>query len=374
MWAARAWRAGAAGAALRGGAGARGGSAAAAAAAPAPPAGGSHAALPPRPPLRRQLVALGVRAGVPMIGFGVMDNIIMLTAGQQIEMGIGAMLGLSTLAAAGLGQIVSDVSGVFSGGAVDALASRLKLQPHGLSQRQLTLPAARWARLFGQAGGIALGCTLGLSCLFFIDADQVERERRLEELNQMFDFVESSHLETVERVIGAELAVLWIHDKEEGRLLARVMSKEGDKDQYDGWLDWSMEKVEQSMETGQPVALFARGGFRGSGREGGTRGTEGKEEPNIGVEGGDGRVPAPLLYSTCIVPVLSEEGPTMQVHGAVQLFNKRARASGKVGGELWERAGWKPFVAFSPQDQAMMRVLCAHIHAFFTKVREASEK
>ena len=344
-----------------------GGSAAAAAAAPpAPPAGGSHAALPPRPPLRRQLVALGVRAGVPMVGFGVMDNLIMLTAGQQIEMGIGAVLGLSTLAAAGLGQIVSDVSGVFSGGAVDALAARLKLQPHGLSQRQLTLPAARWARLFGQAGGIALGCTLGLSCLFFIDADQVERERRLEELNQMFDLVESSHLETVERVIGAELAVLWIHDKEEGRLLARVMSKDGDKDQYDGWLDWSMEKVEQSMETGQPVALFARGGLRGSGRGGGTRGTEGKEEPGIGEDDG---VPAPLLYSTCIVPVLSEEGPTM---GAVQLFNKRA--SGKVGGELWERAGWKPFVAFSPQDQAMMRVLCAHIHAFFTKVREASEK
>ena len=311
-------------------------------------------------PLRRQLWALGVRAAVPMFGFGVMDNCIMLMAGQQIEVGIGAALGLSTLAAAGLGQIVSDVSGVFSGGAVDAMASRLKLQPHQLSQHQLTLPAARGARLLGQAAGVASGCMLGLCCLFFIDADQLERERRLEELNQMFDLVEVQSLETVERVIGADLAVLWIHDKEEGKLLARVMSKEGsDKSRYDAWLDWSTQKVELSMETGAPLALFSRSGLGGS-SEGGGGGEGGAGEG----EGGGG---APPVYSTCIVPVLSEKGPTM---GAVQLFNKRGKGKGELLGWL----GPGPYVAFNAQDEGMVRVLCAHIHAFFTKVREASER
>ena len=223
-----------------------------------------------------------------MLGFGVMDQTIMLMAGQQIEVGIGAALGLSTLAAAGIGQIFSDVSGVFSGGAVDAMASRLKLQPHQLSQQQLTLPAARGARLLGQAVGVASGCMLGLCCLFFIDADQLERERRLEELNQMFDLVEVQSLETVERVIGADLAVLWIHDTEEGKLLARVMSKEGsDKSRYDAWLDWSTQKVEICMETGEPLALFSRSGLGGSSEGGGGGGGGGGRLP----PGGAGRLP-----------------------------------------------------------------------------------
>jgi hypothetical protein len=49
------------------------------------------------------------------IRFGFVDNVVMLTAGELIDTTIGVRLGLATLTAAALGQVVSDVSGVFSG-------------------------------------------------------------------------------------------------------------------------------------------------------------------------------------------------------------------------------------------------------------------
>ena len=68
------------------------------------------------------LTALAVAAGVPLIAFGFTDNFIMLIAGEEIDAAFGARLGLSTLAAAGLGNLVSDVAGL-------ALAERLEVRP-----------------------------------------------------------------------------------------------------------------------------------------------------------------------------------------------------------------------------------------------------
>lgn len=67
-------------------------------------------------PTFRQYYAVFVCQTVPFIGFGIMDNGIMIIAGDQIDMTLGAALGLSTMAAAGLGNLVSDIVGVsFSG-------------------------------------------------------------------------------------------------------------------------------------------------------------------------------------------------------------------------------------------------------------------
>lgn len=67
------------------------------------------------------LTALAVAAGVPFIAFGFTDNFIMLIAGEEIDATFGERLGLSTLAAAGLGNLVSDVAGL-------ALAERLEVR------------------------------------------------------------------------------------------------------------------------------------------------------------------------------------------------------------------------------------------------------
>lgn len=44
-----------------------------------------------------------------MVGFGFMDNFIMVQAGGYIDATLGVQLGLATLTAAAMGQVVSDV-------------------------------------------------------------------------------------------------------------------------------------------------------------------------------------------------------------------------------------------------------------------------
>ena len=63
----------------------------------------------------------------------------MIVAGEQIDATIGISLGLSTMAAAGLGNALSDVFGVFCGGIVESVSSRLGLPPLVLTATQLEL-------------------------------------------------------------------------------------------------------------------------------------------------------------------------------------------------------------------------------------------
>ena len=60
----------------------------------------------------RQLGLIGVVSGIPMVGFGFVDNLLMILAGDAIDMSIGLTFGLSALAAAALGNAFSDVVGV----------------------------------------------------------------------------------------------------------------------------------------------------------------------------------------------------------------------------------------------------------------------
>ena len=73
------------------------------------------------PPSRAQLWRLALNVGVPFVGFGFADNLIMILAGDAIDKSIGVTLGISTLAAAGLGNLLSDVVGI---GARPCLVSR----------------------------------------------------------------------------------------------------------------------------------------------------------------------------------------------------------------------------------------------------------
>lgn len=63
-------------------------------------------------PTRNQLLLIAFASGIPFIGFGFCDNAIMLLAGEGIESSLGVTLGISTLAAAGLGNLISDVAGL----------------------------------------------------------------------------------------------------------------------------------------------------------------------------------------------------------------------------------------------------------------------
>ncbi|XP_063780474.1 transmembrane protein 65 isoform X2 [Pseudophryne corroboree] len=131
------------------------------------------------PPSSRQLKHVFVHNALPFIGFGFLDNAIMIAAGTQIEFHIGAILGISTMAAAALGNLVSDLAGLGLAGYVEAISSRLGLPIPDLSPKQADMWQTRVSAHMGKAIGIAVGCLLGMfPLLFFNWDDEAKAEKK----------------------------------------------------------------------------------------------------------------------------------------------------------------------------------------------------
>uniref|UniRef100_F6SNF7 Transmembrane protein 65 n=1 Tax=Monodelphis domestica TaxID=13616 RepID=F6SNF7_MONDO len=131
------------------------------------------------PPNRAQLRYVFIHNALPFVGFGFLDNAIMIVAGTQIELSIGIILGISTMAAAALGNLVSDLAGLGLAGYVEALASRLGLSIPDLTPKQVDMWQTRLSAHLGKAVGVAIGCILGMFPLLFFK----EEEKKLEEQN-----------------------------------------------------------------------------------------------------------------------------------------------------------------------------------------------
>ena len=109
---------------------------------------------------------------IPFVGFGFMDNAIMIIAGEYIEMSIGTTLALSTMAAAGLGNLLSDIAGIGFSSKIESLTeSVLKIRPPELSRAAAASFNARLVKMMGAIVGISVGCLLGMFPLLFFDAD-----------------------------------------------------------------------------------------------------------------------------------------------------------------------------------------------------------
>ncbi len=121
-----------------------------------------------RPPTLNELYHLALHQSLPFIGFGFLDNLIMILAGDYIDHTLGAALGITTMAAAGLGNAISDVFGIGSAWYVERWTSRLGVRPPPLTIEQLELSSARLAANIGRALGVATGCVIGMAPLLFI--------------------------------------------------------------------------------------------------------------------------------------------------------------------------------------------------------------
>lgn len=91
---------------------------------------GDQLAVPPLSMLHKVTFV----AAVPFIGFGFVDNLIMIVAGDYIDLTLGVSFGLSTLAAAGLGNLISDVAGVWCGGVIERGSRAIGVKPPNLSR------------------------------------------------------------------------------------------------------------------------------------------------------------------------------------------------------------------------------------------------
>ncbi|KAM9340683.1 transmembrane protein 65 [Symphorus nematophorus] len=133
--------------------------------------------LEPSPPTAAQIRYVLLHNAIPFVGFGFLDNAIMIAAGTQIELSIGVTLGISTMAAAALGNLVSDLAGLGLAGYVEALASKLGMQVPDLTPKQVDMWQTRLSSHMGKAIGVSIGCILGMFPLFFLgDDDEKENE------------------------------------------------------------------------------------------------------------------------------------------------------------------------------------------------------
>mmetsp|Transcript_3731 Transcript_3731/g.7392 ORF Transcript_3731/g.7392 Transcript_3731/m.7392 type:complete len:666 (-) Transcript_3731:350-2347(-) len=140
-----------------------------------------------RPPSTRQLLQLSVFIAVPFFGFGFADNAIMLVCGDAIDANFCVAFGFSTLAAAGLGNWISDVVGLSLGDAIERWAARLGLSDGKLTPPQRQFPVAKAVASISKIVGISLGCFAGMIPLLFRTPNKIEfSQKEFEIFDQVF--------------------------------------------------------------------------------------------------------------------------------------------------------------------------------------------
>ncbi|XP_062856262.1 transmembrane protein 65-like [Trichomycterus rosablanca] len=128
------------------------------------------------PPNANQLRYVLLHNAIPFVGFGFLDNAIMIAAGTQIELSIGVTFGISTMAAAALGNLVSDLAGLGLAGYVEALVVRFGMQIPDLTPKQADMWQTRLSSHLGKAIGVAIGCLLGMFPLLFLSEEDEEKK------------------------------------------------------------------------------------------------------------------------------------------------------------------------------------------------------
>lgn len=105
-------------------------------------------------------------------------NLFSFQQGDYIDITIGTALGISTMAAAALGNTISDVAGIGSAWYVEGIASKIGIKDPELTPRQMTSAAVRWACNLGRAFGVTIGCLLGMFPLLFLPNADEAKERK----------------------------------------------------------------------------------------------------------------------------------------------------------------------------------------------------
>lgn len=274
-------------------------------------------------PTSRQLYIVAMQAAIPMVGFGFMDNFLMLWFGEAIDCTLGAAFCLSTLAAAGLGNTLSDLAGVVTGDFLEAIAARVSLPQHALTAAQRSLKLTRYWSALGGCVGITIGCLLGMCCLPFMDTDKADKAKQSKELQTIFQ----STMEDAHQVVHAERATLWIYDAKTNALWSSV-----------------------AMGTKGIIRVAADSGLVGAC-------VMSKQAINVPDAYPDARFNQSVdqktgyrTRSVVVVPILNKQ---QQVVGAVQMINKDMTQDGGV---------------FTASDEKILRLLATHVETFIRSV------
>lgn len=133
------------------------------------------------PPSTKQLGYVLLRAAIPFVGFGFLDNAIMILAGEYIDHTIGIALGISTMAAAAIGNLISDLFGLGLADSVEALCRALGIPDPHLSLSQMKRSSVRWMQRLGRGVGVIIGCLIGMAPLLWFDSSHCHDNQNRDE-------------------------------------------------------------------------------------------------------------------------------------------------------------------------------------------------
>jgi hypothetical protein len=128
-------------------------------------------------PSFRQLSVVCLQCGLPFIGFGFVDNFLMIVAGDLIESWIGTFIPISTMAAAGFGNAFSDVAGIGIAHHIEAVSLKFVKAPQ-LTSEQWELRSVSWIMAISKSICIFIGCVIGMAPLLFINNKESDKDKK----------------------------------------------------------------------------------------------------------------------------------------------------------------------------------------------------
>jgi len=288
-------------------------------------------------PSSAQLRQLSLAAALPFLGFGILDNAVMICFGDVLDVTFCTTFGFSTMAAAALGNTVSDGFGVFSGGVVEDLAAKAGFEAPPLSRAQQALSVTkRWERQ-GQLLGITVGCLIGMFPLYFIDLKDHESWKREKSLEQMYDHV----VVAVEDLLHAEAAMIVLVDHQKQELYSRSAAHHGSKE-FEFRMRMGEGIIGKVASTGQFVNIAD------------LRAPEGRMYYTPEIH--DNFSGTGIQVKSCLcMPIFGYDEDTQKcdkVLGVVSVINKQG------GGHFAER------------DEDALAALCSHISSSLSYVRD----
>lgn len=293
-------------------------------------------------PTKHALKLHMLNQGLPFVGFGIMDNAILIWAGDQIDITLGVTLGISTMCAAAIGNIISDVAGVALGTVIEDLCAKLRLPIAKLTHAQRQLRSVRFAGQFGIAFGLTIGCIIGMFPLLYIDSEKHERMKQLAHRKTLIDDI----VEEGKTLVNAQYARLFL--LMDSPSIAKISFPPIDSDvkkviskKYLCIKNNSSNGEHISIEKGRGVVL----------RSALTRKIFNIQDVKSDTEYfyEDDLVPATIpidsVHSMLCVPVVNANGGVM---GVIQLINKRKE--GKCGSH-----------GFNESDVSTIKTLASHL-------------
>lgn len=199
-------------------------------------------------PTSAQLRMLGLASGLPFVGFGFLDNFLMILFGDWIDSTLCVAFSFSTMAAAAIGNTFSDVIGIFAGGFVENWAIKCGIEEREMTYEQKLLLTSKIWQYGGQCIGIVIGCALGACPLLWLDPEGAARLKKQKEQDEIFKSV----VVKVGEMLSAEAVALMFTDPEKHKLHSKATTPNLPQE-----FEWSMDHgfMGHVARTGQFVSV-----------------------------------------------------------------------------------------------------------------------